>query len=63
LGSLRLVYTGEHVGGRSNRTSWRGSLWAFILSQDGELRPRPLGTLLARGESASRRAPTLGFRR
>ena len=40
--------------GRSNRTSWTGPLPAFILSQDAELRPRPLGTFLVRGESASR---------
>ena len=54
LGSLRPVYTGEHMGSRSNRASWTGSLWAFILSQEAELRPRPLGTFLARGESAYR---------
>ena len=54
LGSLRPVYTGGHVGGRSNRASWTGSLWAFIFSQEAGLRPRPLGTFLARGELASR---------
>jgi hypothetical protein len=27
---------------------------AFILSQEAELRPRPLGTFLARGESTGR---------
>jgi hypothetical protein len=32
LGSLRLVYAGEHVGSRSNRVSWTGSLRVFILS-------------------------------
>ena len=42
------------MGSRSNRASWTGSLRAFILSQEAELRPRPLGTFLARGESAYR---------
>ena len=42
------------MGSRSNRASWTGSLQAFILSQEAELRPRPLGTFLARGELASR---------
>jgi hypothetical protein len=54
LGSLRQVYAGEHVGGRSNRAYWTGSLQEFILSKEAELRPRPLGTFLARGESVSR---------
>jgi hypothetical protein len=44
LGSLRPDYKGEHVVGRSNRASWAGSLQAFILIQEAELRPRPLGT-------------------
>jgi len=39
---------------RSNIASWSGSYPAFILSQEAELRPRPLGTFLARGESAYR---------
>ena len=42
------------MGDRSNRASWTGSLRAFILSQEAELRPRPLGTFLVRGESAYR---------
>ena len=42
------------MGSRSNRASWTGSLLAFILSQEAELRPRPLGTFPTRGESASR---------
>jgi hypothetical protein len=42
------------MGGRSNRASWTGSLWAFILSQEAELRPIPLSTFPVRGESASR---------
>ena len=42
------------MGCRSNRDSWTGSILAFILSQEAELRPRPLGTFLARGELASR---------
>jgi hypothetical protein len=42
------------VGSRSNRTSWRGSLQALILSQEAELRHRLLGTFFARIESASR---------
>ena len=54
LGSLRQVYVGEHVGSRRNRASWTGSLPAFILSQETELRPRTLGTFLARGESSYR---------
>jgi hypothetical protein len=54
LGSLRPVCAGEQVGSRSKGASWTGSLWAFILSQEAEPRPRPLGTFLARGESASR---------
>jgi hypothetical protein len=48
------MIAGEHVGDRSNRASWTESLWAFILSQEAELRPRPLGTFLSRGESAYR---------
>jgi hypothetical protein len=52
LGSLRQVYVGEHVGSRRNRASWTGSLPAFILSQEAELRQRSLGTFLARGQSA-----------
>ena len=32
----------------------QGPCSAFILSKEAELRPRPLGTFLARGESASR---------
>jgi hypothetical protein len=44
----------EHMGGRSNRASWTGSLQAFILSQEAELRPRPLGIFIAKGESAYR---------
>jgi hypothetical protein len=48
------MITGEYVGDRSNRASWTGFLWAFILSQEAELRPRPLGTFLARGESVYR---------
>ena len=42
------------MGDRSNRASWTGTLQAIILSQEAELRPRPLGTFLARGESAYR---------
>lgn len=42
------------MGDRSNRSSWTGSLRAFILSQEVELRPRPQGTFLARGELAYR---------
>jgi hypothetical protein len=42
------------VGDRSNRASWTGSLQAFILSQEAELRHRPLGTILVRGDSAYR---------
>jgi hypothetical protein len=39
---------------RSNKVSWTGSLQAFILSQEADLRPRPMGTFPTRGESASR---------
>jgi hypothetical protein len=53
LGSLKPVYAGEHMGGRSNRVSWTGSLQAFILLQEEELRHRPLGNFLAIGELAS----------
>ena len=42
------------MGSRSNRASWTGSLRAFFLNQDMELRPRTQGTFLARGESAYR---------
>jgi hypothetical protein len=42
------------MGIRSNRASWTGSHWAFFLGQEVELRPRPLGTFLAREESAYR---------
>jgi hypothetical protein len=48
------MITGEHVGDRSNRASWSGSPQVFILSQEVELRLRPLGTFLARRESAYR---------
>ena len=48
------MITEEHMGDRSNRISWTGSLPAFIFSQEAELRPRPLGTFLARGDSAYR---------
>jgi hypothetical protein len=57
--SLRPVYSGEHGGSRSNRAPWTGSLWAFILSQEAELRPRLLGTFPARGESAYREGSDL----
>ena len=42
------------MGSRSNRASWTGSLRSFILSQETELRSRPMDTFPARGESASR---------
>jgi hypothetical protein len=42
------------LGDRSNRASWSGSHRAFILIQEAELRPIPLGTFLARGELAYR---------
>jgi hypothetical protein len=42
------------MGSRSNRASWTGFLLAFMLSQETELRHRPLYTLPTRGESASR---------
>ena len=43
------------MGSRSNRASWEWLLRVFILSQEAELRPRPLGTFLARGELAYRK--------
>jgi hypothetical protein len=46
-----LEITWEHMGHRSARASWTGSQWAFILNQETELSPRPLGTFLTRGES------------
>jgi hypothetical protein len=52
--TLRIL--GSMLGGRSNRASWTGSLLAFILSQEAEQGPRPLGTFPAREESASREA-------
>ena len=42
------------MGSRSNTASCTGSLRAFILSQEAELRPKLLGTFPTRGESASR---------
>ena len=51
------MITGEHMGYRSNRASWTGFLWAFILSHEAELRPRLLGTFLARGESTYKEGP------
>jgi hypothetical protein len=36
LGSLRPVYTREHMGSRSKRVFWAASLQAFILSQEVE---------------------------
>ena len=44
----------DHMGSRSNKASWTGSLWAFILNQEAEVRLRPQGTFPARGELASR---------
>jgi hypothetical protein len=38
------------MGNSSKRASWTGYFQAFILSQEVELRHRPLGTFLARGE-------------
>ena len=55
--------TGEHAGCRSNLASWTGSLRAFIFSQEGELRPRPLHPFPARGELASREGSGPGIRR
>ena len=49
----------ECAGCRSNKASWTGSFWAFILSQEAELRPRPLDTFLVRGESAYREGSDL----
>jgi hypothetical protein len=48
LVSQRPIHAGEGRGHRSNIASWIGSLQAFILSKEAELRPRPLGNLLAR---------------
>jgi hypothetical protein len=42
------------MGDRSNRASWSVSHWAFILSQEAELRHRPRGIFLAREESTYR---------
>jgi hypothetical protein len=42
------------MGLRSNRASWTGSLQAFIISQEAELRTRSLATFPARGKTASR---------
>ena len=42
------------MGNRSNRAYWTGSLRAFILSQEAELRPRTLATFLVKGDSAYR---------
>jgi hypothetical protein len=42
------------VDDRSNRASWTGFCRAFILTQEAELRPRPLCTFLARGKSVYR---------
>ena len=54
LGSLRPVYKGEHVGGKSKRAFWTRSLRAFILSQEAELRHKPLDTFPARGKTSCR---------
>jgi hypothetical protein len=59
LGSLRPVYAGDQVGSRSNRASWAGSLQVFLLSQETELRQRPLGTFPSRRELASREGTDL----
>jgi hypothetical protein len=48
---------------KSNRDSWSGALRAFILQEEEELRPRPLGTFIARGELASRKDSAPGPRR
>ena len=42
------------MGDRNNRAPWSGSIPAFIVRQEAELRPRTLGTFLARGESSYR---------
>jgi hypothetical protein len=44
------------MGNRNNRASWSGSHQVFILSQEAELRPRPLGTFLASEESAYKKS-------
>ena len=45
---------------RSNRASWTGARRAFTLSQDAELRLRPLHTFPTRGESASKEGSDSG---
>jgi hypothetical protein len=54
------VQAGEHTGSRSNRVSWTGSHHSYIVSQEAELRPRPLVTSPARVESACRKGSYLG---
>jgi hypothetical protein len=51
----RPVHTEEHMGHRNNRASWTVSLWAFIFTQEAELRPRTLGTFPTKRETASRK--------
>jgi hypothetical protein len=48
------------MGYRSNKASWTGSLLAFILSQEAELRPRPLGIFPTRGDSATKKRSNPG---
>jgi hypothetical protein len=52
LFSQRPVHTRESTGHRSNRASWKGSLWASILCQEVELIFRPLCTFPTRGKLA-----------
>ena len=45
------------MGNRTNRASWTGSLQAFILCQETELKSRLLDTFPDRGESAYKEGP------
>jgi hypothetical protein len=52
--SQRPVHTGECSGHKNSRGFWTGSLWAFIFSQEAQLRPRALATFASTREWASR---------
>jgi hypothetical protein len=52
--SHRPVCAEEHVGLRSNRASWKGSLRAFIFSQEVDQSSRPLCMFPSRGELVCR---------
>ena len=63
LGSLRPVYAGEHVGSRSNRASWTGSLLPSSSARRQSWEPEPWTPFLPEESLPLGRALTPGLRR